>query len=406
MKRIITIITIFIIMLLPVGCGGSGSESDEANRAVKLTIWHDKEEGVAAALKEELDKLKPEIEVNLERKSGLTEALKLVGNDPKAAPDMYFFAHDKLGVYSEMGILTPITEFISEDELLNFLPMTISAATYRGEIYQLPIYFETLLFMYNRALMKDEQVPKTTEELYQFMQSGAGGRFGFIEQHSTAYYSAGWIHGFGGGIIDLDGTALLDNEETIRALGYRKKFVEMMPGETEYATVTVLFIEGRAASTIGGPWLVPTIRQSGVDLGFAKMPVVSETGLPIAPFSGIQGLHVLKVAADNPVKNGAIKEVLTLLLNPDIGVAMAKASGCAPAHLLSYEQDEIKNDELVMMMREMAESAVPMPNIPEMDVMWVVLDNLLVDINMRGVDVVEACFEAQKRAENLIRAMR
>ena len=406
MKRIILTLMVSIIMLLPIGCGGTDAVSDESKRVVNLTIWHDKEEGIAEALQNELDKLKPGIEVNLERKSGLTEALKLVGNDQRAAPDMYFFAHDKMGVYAEMGILSPITDFISDEELTAFLPMTISAVTYKDTIYQLPIYFETLLFMYNKALMKEENVPHTTEDLYQFMLSGAGGRFGFLEQHSTAYYSAGWIHGFGGAIIDLDGRPLIDTKETIEALEYRKKFVDMMPGESEYATVTTLFLEGRAASTINGPWLIPTIRQRGVDLGLAPMPLVSKTGLPLAPYSGIQGLHVLKVAADNPGKNAAIKEVLSLLLSPDIGVSIAMASGSAPALIECYDFYEIKNDEMVMMMRETAENAVPMPNIPEMDVMWVVLSNLLVDIFMRGVDVPEACADAQTRAENLIRAMR
>ena len=305
-----------------------------------------------------------------------------------------------------MGILTPITEFINTDDLASFLPMTISAATYKGELYQLPIYFETLLFMYNRALMSDERVPNTTEELYTFMISGAGGRYGYIEQHSTAYYSAGWIHGFGGTIISDNGTPLLNTPQTIAALEYHLKFVNRMPGESEYATVNTLFREGRAASTIGGPWLVPTVRQSGVDLGFAQMPIVDQTGLPLAPYSGVQGLHVLKVAADNPVKNAQIREVLNLMLNPNIGVAIALASGSAPALAACYDFDEVKNDEIVTMMRETAESAIPMPNIPEMDIMWNVVGNLLVDINMRGRNPTEAAQDAQRRAEDLIRAMR
>ena len=69
----------------------------------------------------------------------------MVGNDPKAAPDMYFFAHDKIGVYAEMGILAPITDLMDKQTLETaYVPMTLEAATYDGEIYQLPIYFETL----------------------------------------------------------------------------------------------------------------------------------------------------------------------------------------------------------------------------------------------------------------------
>jgi arabinogalactan oligomer/maltooligosaccharide transport system substrate-binding protein len=148
------------------------------------------------------------------------------------------------------------------------------------------------------------------------------------------------------------------------------------------------------------------VREAGIDLGLAEMPVVDKTGLPLAPYSGVQGLHVLKVAADDPLKNAAIKTVLNQLCGTDIGVSMAKASGCAPALELCYELDEVKNDDMVMMMRRVAESAVPMPNIPEMDVMWNVVSNMLVDINMRKIDVLEAAQKAQEQATELIAAMK
>jgi arabinogalactan oligomer/maltooligosaccharide transport system substrate-binding protein len=143
-----------------------------------------------------------------------------------------------------------------------------------------------------------------------------------------------------------------------------------------------------------------------MDLGLALMPVVDETGLPIAPYSGVQGLHVLKVAADDQLKHEAIEKVLKQLFNTDIGVAMAKASGCAPALAACYELDDVKNDDMVMMMKETALTAVPMPNIPEMDVMWNVAGNMLVDINMRKKDVTISADAAQKEAEELIAAMK
>lgn len=386
------------------GCG-KGSQKDSKMDDATITIWHDKEEAVAEALQEELEKLEPEVHVVLEKKSDLTEALKIVGNDPNAAPDMYFFAHDKIGVYAEMGILAPITDIIPEEELNQYMDMTLEAATYKDEIYQLPIYYETLLFMYNRLYMSDEEVPKTTEELYSYMQeSTQGGHYGFVEQHSTPYYAAGWIHGFGGYLINESGEPGLANDETIAALEYHKKFVELMPGETEYATVNTLFNEGKAHATIGGPWLIPTVKASGMDVGVAAMPVIDETESPIAPYTGVQGIQVLKYAAEN--KSEAVEKVLRQLMEPDIGVKLAQASGCAPANEACYEMEEVAGDEVVMAMKQTAENAVPMPNIPEMDVMWTVTGNLLTDVNMSGKDITESAKAAQKEAEQLIENMK
>lgn len=404
MKRLIALsLSLCMVGTMLAACSSSQDTAQE-DGPVTITIWHDKEDEVAAALQAELDQLAPDIVVNLERKDGLTDSLKMVGNDPNSAPDMYFFAHDKIGVYAEMGILAPITDFIDEETLNQYLPMTIEAATYKGEVYQLPLYFETLLYMYNRLYMSDDEVPQTTEELYSYMQETTqGGHYGFVEQHSTAYYAAGWLHAFDGYILNDEGEPGLNDANTIRALEYHKKFVELMPTEGEYATVNTLFREGKAHSTIGGPWLVPTAREAGIDLGIAPMPTVDETGKQIAPYSGVQGIHVLKVAAER--KHDAIAKVLEVLTGDQVGIAIAQASGCAPAKESCYEDEAVSQDDMVMAMYETAQNAVPMPNVPEMDVMWTVTENLLVQVNMSGADVQTSADEAQQQALDLIAQM-
>ncbi len=405
MKKRVVSLLLSITAVLCVTFTGCTKNSSPASDPNTIVIWHDKEDAVCEVLQEQLNTLSPEVNVVLEKKSDLTESLKMVGNDPNSAPDMYIFAHDKIGVYAEMGILSPITDIIPKEELGEYMDATIDAATYKGEIYQLPIYYETLLFMYNRLYMKDDEVPSTTEELYQYMQENtAGGHYGFVEQHSTPYYAAGWINGFGGEILDADGNAHLDSDAVKAALDYHKKFVDLMPGETEYATVNTLFSSGMAHSTIAGPWMIPTVKESGMDVGVAPMPVIDETNKPIAPYMGVQGVQVLQNAATN--KKEAVEKVLRVLMEPQVEVSLAKASGCAPANESCYDLDEIKNDEVVMMMKQTADNAVPMPNQPEMDVMWTVLGNLLTDVNLSGEDVADSIEKAQAQADSLIESMK
>ena len=400
MKRLITLILCLLMLLSLTACGGS-TDSADAN---KLVIWHDKEEAVIAALSDYLAQAAPDLDVQFEKKTSLTDSLKLVGNDPSAAPDLFLFAHDKIGVFAEMGILAPVAPLLEDGTLDAFLPMTIDAATYKGTLYQLPLYFETLLFMYNRRYMRDEEIPATTEALYSYMENNTGrGRYGFVEQHSTAYYCAAWIHGFGGSIIDSSAVPFPDEQAVQEALAYHLKFVKLMPGETEYNTVNTLFLEGKADATIGGPWMVPSAREAGIDLGIAPMPTVDETGLALAPYSGVQGLHVLKAAAEK--KTDAVKALLRALAKPEIGTSLALASGCAPANSECYEDARVAEDPLVQAMRQTAEIAVPMPNIPEMDVMWTVVSNLLTDVNLSGKDIASSFQAAKAQAESLIAGM-
>ena len=161
MKRILAIL---LTALLALSLGGCSARKEVD--ASKLVIWHDKEDAVVEALSAYLAEACPEIEVTFEKKTSLTDSLKLVGNDPSAAPDMFIFAHDKVGVFAEMDILAPIEPLLAQDALANHLPMTLEAATYGGTLYQLPLYFETLLFLYNERYMLADSVPATTEELY------------------------------------------------------------------------------------------------------------------------------------------------------------------------------------------------------------------------------------------------
>ena len=403
MKRIIPIVLAGSMMCGLCACGNT--EVSPVEQESKIVIWHDKEEPVVAVLENYLNKQLPDVEVVFEKKASLTDSLKLVGNDPTAAPDMFIFAHDKVGVFAEMGILSSVDEILPEETWEEYLPMTLAAATYKEELYQVPLYFETLLFLYNEKYMQIEEVPKTTDDLLVYMENNTGrGRYGFVEQHSTAYYSAAWIHGFGGSIIEENGIPFEEGDAIKKALEYHLQFVELMPGETEYNTVNTLFLEGKADATIGGPWMVPSARDAGIELGIAVMPIINETGLALAPYSGVQGVHVLKNAVAS--KPQEVKAVLEALMEPTVGVELALASGCAPANIACYEDEKVANDEMVLAMRSTAEIAVPMPNIPEMDVMWTVMSNLLTDVNLSGKEVGSSFDAAKRQAEDLINAMK
>ena len=100
MKRFLSILLCICLTLTLVGCGSQGVDSKNAN---KLVIWHDKEDAVIDALQAYLTAAVPDLEIVFEKKTSLTDSLKLVGNDPSAAPDLFIFAHDKIGVFAEMG---------------------------------------------------------------------------------------------------------------------------------------------------------------------------------------------------------------------------------------------------------------------------------------------------------------
>ncbi len=412
MKRVVsTILAAAMAVTLLGGCGseqksGKNTGSKEGTgtqqkKTVELTMWHELEPAVANIVSEQFKKLEPEIKVNVVRKEKSNDALKLIASDSKGAPDFYWYAHDKIGLYATMGILEPLDPYISADKLNDFIPMTQSAGVFNGKRYQVPAYYETLLFMYNKKLLT--AVPKNTDELLAMMKEKTkDGNYGFVEQHSTAYYVAAWINAFGGNIINEKVEPGLNKQETIDAIAYHKQFVPLMPKDGEWNTVTTLFKEGKAASTINGPWLVADVKKAGIDVGFAPLPVVSKNGKALSPYAGVQGIMLLKACKE---KEAAAK-VIKFMLEKDMGEAISLATGSAPANKKAYDNESIKNNELIKAMKATAENAVPMPNIPQIDVMWSSTENALAAINKNNADVKTEMDKAQKEALKNIESMK
>ena len=383
---------------------GGASASGEA---VTITAWHDNDEAMMDALAAVVnEKLAEEnITLRFEKKSDVTGQIRLYGTDAANGPDMYLFAHDSLGGFAEMGILEPVGNLISADKEADLLPMTIEAESYKGEQYLMPVYYETLLFMYNKSLWKGE-VPSTTEELYDYMVENTdanAGTYALVNQHSNSYNVAPFINGFGGYIIDKDGNPGLNIQETKDAISYNKKFAALQ-ADGDYNTVTALFNEGNAAAIIGGPWLVSGIKEAGIDLGIKSLcDFTLPNGDVMTPYSGVQCLGVLKYAAES--KKDAITRVLEVLAEPEAGITLAKEFNCAPANSRAYEDAEVAANEMILAMEKSAQKAVPMSNIPEMSVMWGPAESLLAAVNKSGEDIDAAADQYQEEALQAIADM-
>lgn len=401
------------------GCQTSGtkktnntSKTNESGTAstdpVAIKIWHDGNESIMEVLEKQVNETltNDNITVSFEKKTGLTDQLKLYGNDKSNGPDMYFYAHDSLGAFVEMNILFPLSEIIGSDTSIydNLLPMTVEAGTYQGQQYFLPVYFETLLFLYNKILWTGD-IPSTTEDLYQYMTEHTDintGTYALVNQHSTAYNVAPFINGFGGYIIDNTGNPGLDNQSTKDAIIYNQKFAAL-EADGDYNTVTTLFNEGKAQAIIGGPWLISGIKEAGIDLGIKSLSDFTlPNGNSLAPYSGVQGVGVLKNAAD---KKEAVSKVLKAMVSKEVGILLAKDFNCAPSNEESYNDPAVSANEMVVAIKDTARSAKPMPNIPQMSIMWDPTEALLAAINKSNASIDEVSVLYQNEAKTAIADM-
>lgn len=111
----------------------------------------------------------------------------------------------------------------------------------------------------------------------------------------------------------------------------------------------------------------------------------------------------MKHAAEE--KKDAAAKVLAALAAPEVGIALAEKASCAPANQKAYDEDSVSSDEMIAAMKRTAETAKPMPNIPEMSVMWGPAESLLAAVNKSGEDLDAAAEKYQAEAETAIADM-
>ncbi len=386
----------------------AAAETTPAAEPVTVTIWHDGSEAIMQTIADQVNAALADdgITVQFEKKTDMPNQLKLYGSDPANAPDMYFYAHDVLGTFVAMDILAPLSDILDTDALLaDALPMTVKAGQLNGKQYLLPVYFETLVFLYNKALWEGD-IPGTTEDLYAYMAAHTdvnAGTYAVVNQHTNAYNVSPFIYGFGGYVLSEDGKPGFTDPKTMEAVEYNKKF-GLLQADGDYNTVTTLFNEGKAAAIIGGPWLTSGIEAAGIDYGIVSLSDIKlPNGNGLAPFSGVQGAGVLKIALET--RKDAIAKVLTAMAAPEVGVALANSAGCAPANNKSYEDASVLANPMIAAIQKTASTAQPMPNIPEMNVMWGPAESFLVNVNKNGEDVAKAAEQAQAAAEQAIADM-
>ena len=391
----------------PSGSTQGVDSPDTPKDPVTVTVWHDGDEGIMQTIADQVNAQLADdrITVVFEKKTDMPNQLKLYGSDAANAPDLYFYAHDVLGTFTAMDILAPLSDVVDISILADHLAMTVEAGQIGGTQYLLPVYFETLVFLYNKALW-DGDIPGTTEGLYDYMVAhtdAAAGTYAVVNQHTNAYNVSPFINGFGGYVIDGNGKPGLNDPKTIEAATYNQKFGALQ-ADGDYNTVTTLFNEGKAAAIIGGPWLVSGIEAAGIDYGIASLSDIKlPNGNGLAPFSGIQGAGVLKVALAET--KDAIAKVLTAMASPEVGVDLANKSGCAPANNKSYDDPQVAGNEMIAVIQKTASTARPMPNIPEMNAMWSPAESMLTAINKNGADPAQAAADAQAAAEQAIADM-
>lgn len=286
-------------------------------------------------------------------------------------PDIFIYAQDRLGGWVTAGnTIEPIDFYLDKKLTDRFIPTTMQAMTYRKTIYGLPLNYKVMTMIYNKALVKTP--PKTTGELVKVAKANtnaAGGRFGLVYWYSNWYYHAPLFNGFGGGVFDAAGKPIVNNAGNVKSVDLLMRWSQtdkILPAEPSTALITSLFNEGKAAIVFSGPWFLEEVSPK-IQYGLALLPTIDEAGgKPMRPWMTVEGVYI---AAPSKHKDQAF-EFAKYLTDAAASKVLALEGSQSPANKLIYNDPQVAANGVLKAFRAQVDTAVPMPNVPEMTLMW------------------------------------
>lgn len=364
---------IFIIVLSIAAC------SDPDHRP-RIVIWHQMRVDEREILEPQLARYmeqNPQIRVEALYKE--TEELRsgyIIAAIAGQGPDLVYGPSDQIGPFQVMDIIKPLDELFERDWLDSFNPKALTY--YKGNLYQIADKLGNhLMLVYNKDIISVP--PQTDIELIEIgkkimideNRDGKPDRYGLVWNYTEPFFFIPFLSGFGGWVIDEEGNPTLNTQSNIDALNFIKDLrdkYKIIPGEADYNIADVLFKDGKAGMIINGDWSWSSYKKAGINIGISPLPKITKTGLWCAPMVSPKGYSINSNVAEEKLPE--IIKLLKFLMEPEQQIETAKALNIMPTRLSLYEDQFIKNDEILINSQLQIERGKPMPVVPELRAIW------------------------------------
>ncbi|WP_176736539.1 sugar ABC transporter substrate-binding protein [Oligoflexus tunisiensis] len=317
--------------------------------------------------------------------------------------------NDVAGVFATAGVIQPVDGMIKADR---FTPKSLDMARINGKVWGVPLNEGNhLLLYYNKDLVKNP--PANTKDLIAQAKAFTNekqNKYGLAFFQSEPFWFVSFLHGFGGSALQVNGKDVkvtIDTPEMQKALQFLvdlKDKEKILPKECNVDCAKSMFLSGNALFHISGDWeLVTYAEKLGDKLGIAPLPVISETGKPMAPMLGGLFLYVNAGTKDKELE--ATRKFLQFLTSKQVQLRVATKLNKIPVTLEARADAAVKKNAILNASVNAAAIAHPMPPQVEMRAAWDGM-RIMVQRALSGKEsVAQAVKTGQKAADEALKGI-
>lgn len=284
-------------------------------------------------------------------------------------PDLLWTVNDHAGPFTIADIIIPVDDLFDLDQ---YADSALAAVELNGEHWGVPISNGNhLMLYYNKDLIAE--APADTDALLAAAEDlKAQDVIPLVYNQTEPFWLVPWLGGFGGAVFAEDGvTPTLNTPEMVATLEWLRllKDEEIVPPESDYNGADTLFKEGRAAMIVNGDWTLGAYKDLfGDKLGVARIPVVSSTGTPPAPFTS--GKFFMIPAGLDEDTQLVVVDFIKWATSEANQLDMVSKLARLPALKTALDNELITADSYLAGSADQMVVGVPMPTVVEMRCNW------------------------------------
>lgn len=380
---------LLVLIVLMLGCAPAPNDGPEV-----VSLWHSYRGAERDAIDAIVQQFNAANDVQIEALAVPSKAYRsrLTSAIPRGnGPDLFINAHEVVGEWSNGHLLAPAV-FPESLRPEAFAASSVDALRFKDQVWGIPLAVKSVALFYNRAL--SPEAPGTMAELL-------ATKPGLVLAYESGefYHHASFLHAYEGRALTDDGRPALHTDGVAASMAYAATLAEQgrVPGECDGAMVATLFNQGEVPFVFNGPWFLGEIKE-GLDYGVANLPTLNGTSLQ--PFLTVESLYR---AANGTASNAALLAVTEALAGKDGSIVRATRGRQALAHKAARAHPSVADDPVLAAFSAQADAAVPMPNRPEMGVVWEPASRALRTVLRGAMSPNDALERAQREAESFLR---